>query len=722
MIRKDYYIAGMDCAEEVGALEKELAKLPGIDSTAFDVLQSRMSVHFDDDKTSEHAIKEAVAKAGLRADPWSKEHKEKRSDKGRVVAMLLSGALLLTALIFHVIIYGWRSALGQDEHGAVAWWIIVLYIVSAVAGAWFVIPRAINSAKALRPDINLLMTIAVAGALAIGEWFEAASVAFLFALSLALERWSVGRAQRAVEALMTLTPPDAKVKDPDGTERTVAVEDVKAGELVVVLPGERLPLDGTVRNGSSWVNQAPVTGESVPVGREPGNDVFAGTINGDGVLEIEVSHVASESLLAKVARLVEEARLKRSGHEQWVDKFARIYTPIVMILAVGFLLIPPLIFGQTWSASFYNALVLLVIACPCALVISTPVSIVAALAAGAKEGVLIKGGVHVESPASLAVVALDKTGTITKGELKVSNVTPMAGHDERELLEIAVALEHRSTHPLALAILNYAAELSISAQPADNLQNLPGKGAEGLVFGKSHWVGSHKFLEERGQETPEVHEQLMSLAKEGATVVVVGSESHVCGFFSLSDEVHPEASEVVAELKSLGIERVIMMTGDNRPTGEAIARAAGIDEVHAELLPEDKSALIRQLVSSTGKSVAMVGDGVNDAPAMAGATLGIAMGGKGTDVAIETSDIVLMTDNLKKLPWLVRHARRTVAIIRQNIFMSLASKALFMVLAAMGVATLWMAIMADMGVSLLAVFNALRILKTSQNSKEENLQ
>lgn len=486
MIRENYYIAGMDCAEEVGALEKELAKVPGIESTSFDVLQSKMSVSFDNAKTSDNAIKEAVARAGLRADKWSTEHREKRSDKGRMFAMLVSGILLAVAFSIHVLNFGWRHALGQDEHGELYWWIIFMYCGAAVAGAWFVIPRAVNSAKAFRPDINLLMTIAVAGALAIGEWFEAASVSFLFALSLALERWSVGRAQRAVEALMTLTPPDARIREASGQEKSVPVADVKVGEIVIVLPGERLPLDGVVQKGSSWVNQAPVTGESVPVGREPGNEVFAGTINGDGVLEVEVKNVASESLLAKVARLVEEARLKRSGHEQWVDKFARIYTPIVMILAVGFLLIPPLIFGQTWSASFYNALVLLVIACPCALVISTPVSIVAALAAGAKEGVLIKGGVHVESPASLAVVALDKTGTITKGELKVSNVTPMAGHDERELLEIAVALEHRSTHPLALAILNYAAELSISAQPADNLQNLPGKGAEGMVFGKSH--------------------------------------------------------------------------------------------------------------------------------------------------------------------------------------------------------------------------------------------
>lgn len=719
MKRQDYYIAGMDCAEEVGALEKEFTKLQGINSTAFDVLRSRMSVTFDETQTSDQVIREAVARTGMRADKWETGHTEKQSDRGRSIAMMISGALLLAALSAHIFLYGWQNAFGHDDEARLAWWIAALYSASALAGAWYVIPRAINSAKALRPDMNLLMTIAVAGAIAIGEWFEAASVSFLFAASLAMERWSVGRAQRAVEALMTLTPPDAHIKDANGQERTVAIEDVVPGDIMVVLPGERLPLDGIVRHGSSWVNQAPVTGESVPVGRGPGDEVFAGSINGDGALEIEVTRVASDSLLAKVARLVEEARMKRSGHEQWVDGFARVYTPIVMVLAIGFLVVPPLLFGQSWSTSFYNALVLLVIACPCALVISTPVSMVAALAAAAREGVLIKGGIHVESPAKLDVIALDKTGTITKGELHVTDVTAMAGHTEAEVIELAAALEQRSTHPLALAILNYAGAKGVSVTPATNLQNMPGKGAQGEVAGKLHWIGSHKLLEERGQETPEVHDKLTSIAEKGASVVVVGTEDHVCGFFSLADEHHPEAKAVIQELHDLGVRRVVMLTGDNRPTAEAIANAAGIKEYFAELLPEDKHRVITELVHSTKGAVAMVGDGVNDAPAMAGATVGIAMGGKGTDVAIETSDIVLMTDNLKKLPWLVRHARRTIAIIRQNIFMALFSKAIFVILAALGMATLWMAIAADMGVSLLAVFNALRILRDPRKSKEE---
>jgi len=718
MNRENYYIDGMDCAEEVGALEKELAKLKGIDSTAFDVLRSRMSVTYDETQTSDQAIRKAVAQAGLRADKWSSGHEEKQTDKGRVIAMAISGGLLFIAFVSQVILYGWNHALGGESDSKTSWWIVAAYVISAIAGAWFVVPRALKSARAFRPDMNLLMTVAVIGALAIGEWFEGASVAFLFAASLALERWSVGRARRAVEALMTLTPAEARIRNAEGKEYFAPVGDVGIGATIIVLPGERFPLDGKVKSGSSWVDQSPVTGESVPVSREQGDEVFAGSINGDGALEVEIARAASEGLLAKVGRMVEEARLNKSGHEKWVEGFARVYTPIVLLLAAAFLIFPPLFLGHTWSASFYNALVMLVIACPCALVISTPVSVVAALASAASHGVLIKGGVHVESPAKLSTIALDKTGTITQGRLVVADVMPMSGHNEHELVQIAAALEQRSTHPLALAILRYAAVQQVEAEPAVNLLNLPGKGAQGEVFGRMHWIGSHRFLEERGQETPDVHEQLVRVAANGSSVVIIGNDEHVCGFLSLSDQINPDARAVVAELHSLGITCVAMLTGDNRPTAEAIAREAGIDEIYPELLPEDKSKVIAELFRTSSGGVAMVGDGVNDAPAMASATVGIAMGGNGTDVAIETSDIVLMTDNLQRIPWVIRHARRTVAIIRQNIFLALASKGVFIALAAVGMATLWMAIVADMGVSLLAVFNALRLLKKTPTMKE----
>lgn len=711
MIREDYYIAGMDCAEEVGAIEKEFARLSGIESAAFDVLKARMSVTYRPEEISREEIRQAVARAGLRADKWAPGHTERRTDKGRVAAMTISGILLFVAALLHVLIYGWRQAFGLDESHEVAWWIAGLYTASAIAGAWYVVPRAVKAARALRPDMNLLMTVAVIGAVIIGEWFEAATVAFLFSFSLALERWSVSRAQRAVEALMTLTPDQARTKQPDETgDRMIPVNDISAGTIIIVLPGERIPLDGIVVRGSSWVNQAPVTGESLPVSRAANDEVFAGSINGDGALEIRVTRVASDSLLAQVARLIEEARLKRSNHERWVDSFARVYTPIVLMLAIAIFLFSPL-FGVDWSNSFYNALVLLVIACPCALVISTPVSIVAALASAARQGVLIKSGFHVETPARLRAIAFDKTGTITHGQLRVSEIKPLNGHTEAELLKIAAALEQRSTHPLARAICDHADNLNITATAAEELQNLPGEGARGIINGTTYWIGSHRFLAKQGFETPEIKKAIETLAARGATVVAVGNDRHICGFFGLSDDIHPEARQVIDDLHHLGVKRTIMMTGDNQATAESIARQAGIQEVHAELMPGDKSRIMEKLVSTTDGPVAMVGDGINDGPAMAAATVGIAMGGHGTDVAIETSDIVLVTDNLQRLPWLIRHGRRTVAIIKQNIFLALFSKAVFTVMAAFGLATLWMAIMADMGVSLIAVLNAMRILR-----------
>lgn len=711
MIREDYYIAGMDCAEEVGAIEKEFAHLSGIESVAFDVLKARMSVTYHSEEISGEEIRQAVARAGLRADKWAPGHTERRTDKGRVIAMTISGALLVTAALLHVLKYGWRQAFGLDGHHQVTWWIAGLYTASAIAGAWYVVPRAVNAARALRPDMNLLMTVAVIGAILVGEWFEAATVAFLFSFSLALERWSVGRAQRAVEALMTLTPDKARTKQPDETaERMIPVNDITAGTIIIVLPGDRIPLDGTIVRGTSWVNQAPVTGESLPVSRAASDEVFAGSINGDGALEIRVTRIASDSLLAQVARLIEEARLKRSNHQRWVDSFAQIYTPIVMMLSLAIFLFSPM-FGVDWSESFYNALVLLVIACPCALVISTPVSIVAALASAARQGVLIKSGLHVETPARLRAIALDKTGTITRGELRVSEIMPMDGHTEDELLRIAAALEQRSTHPLARAICDHAKNLNITATPAEDLQNLPGEGARGTINGTVYWIGSHRYLVKQGFETPELQAVIDNLSTSGASVVAVGNESHVCGFFGLSDDLHPEAPQVIQDLHHLGVKRTIMLTGDNQATAETIGRQAGITEVHAELMPGDKARIMEDLVATTDGPVAMVGDGINDGPAMAAASIGIAMGGQGTDVAIETSDIVLVTDNLQRLPWLIRHSRRTIAIIKQNIFVALFSKAVFTVLAAFGLATLWMAIMADMGVSLMAVFNAMRILR-----------
>jgi Cd2+/Zn2+-exporting ATPase len=415
--------------------------------------------------------------------------------------------------------------------------------------------------------------------------------------------------------------------------------------------------------------------------------------------------------------MVGEAQSRRAPSEQWVERFARIYTPTVMALAATMFLVLPLLFGGEWYDWLYRSLVLLVIACPCALVISTPVSVVAALAAAARNGVLIKGGVYVEAPAHLQAIAMDKTGTLTEGKPSVVDIVPMSGHDESELLERAAALELQANHPLAQAIVAAASERGATIPEVDEFEIVQGKGATGRIGGKSYWLGSHRFLEERGQETPAVHEQLQAMQEAGRTVVVVGNDSHVCGFITLADSLRPTAAQTVAQLREVGIKHIVMLTGDNWGTARAVADQAGIDEVFAELLPADKVNAVETLVAKYDR-VAMVGDGVNDAPAMGRASLGVAMGAAGSDAAIETADIALMSDDLAKLPWLIRHSRRALSIIRQNITFSLAVKAIFVVLTFSGFASLWAAIAADMRASLLVIFNGLRLLKTKSTPSE----
>ena len=704
-------IHGLDCVEEVALLKRELVPLVGEDKLGFDVLNGRLVVDLSSTDVPREQIMSSIEQTGLKAEPWQSEADAIQqlsfwSQHQRTILTAVSGVFGALGLITQIATSGLGET-GGDQISIVA---IGLYGVAILAGLYLVLPKAWRSAVTLRPDMNLLMSVAVVGAVLIGEWFEGATVAFLFSLSLLLESWSISRARRAVAALMDLAPPSARIRDESGKSKEVAPSEVSVGTIFIVRPGEKIPLDGTVVKGASAVNQAPITGESSPVDKETGSEVFAGTINGDGVIEVESIKPATDTTLAKIIRMVGDAQSQRSPSEQWVEKFARYYTPAVMVLALLILFVPPLLFGGVWSAWLYRALVLLVIACPCALVISTPVSIVAALAAAAKNGVLIKGGLYVETPAKLRAIAVDKTGTLTHGTPKVINVVPLNGHDEDELIERAAALESHSNHPLALAIVRYADEQKFSIPDADDFEIIQGKGARGSVNGKPYWLGSHKYLEERGQETPEVHEQLEALQDSGRSIVVVGNDQHVCGFISLADTVRQETKGILADLHAEGIEDVAMLTGDNAGTAKAIAAEVGIDSVHAELLPENKVEITEALVQKY-EFVAMVGDGVNDAPALARSSLGIAMGAVGTDAAIETADIALMSDDLSKLPWLIRHSKRTLSIIRQNIWFSLGVKLIFVVLAFAGFATLWAAIAADMGASLLVIFNSLRLLR-----------
>ncbi|MCX6545890.1 MAG: heavy metal translocating P-type ATPase [Acidobacteria bacterium] len=635
-----------------------------------------------------------------------------RRSTSRMVLTAASGLFTAVGFGLHAALAGSVSAALGSEGARLTHTVPapvqVIYALAIAAGVWRILPRAWFAIRTFRPDMNLLMTIAVIGAIAIGQWFEAATVSFLFAVSLALESWSVGRARRAVEKLMELAPDMVRLVVSGGYSDVPASQAV-VGARFAVRPGERIPLDGRVVAGTSSVNQAPITGESVPILKEPGIDVFAGTINGEGAIEVEATRPAGDSTLAHIRRLIDSAQSHRAPAEQWVERFARIYTPVVLAAATAIALTGPLVAGD-WSGWFYSALVLLVIGCPCALVISTPVSVVASLAAAAHNGVLIKGGAFVEAPATIQAIALDKTGTVTTGRPAVVAVLPDSGHTEQELLAIAAGLEMHSNHPLALAILAHAKRRDVAPAQVTDFTILPGKGATGVIDGTQYWLGSHRYLEERAQETAAIHADLERLSSAGRSVVVIGNAGHVCGMIALADTIRPATRDAISRLRALGVRHIVMLTGDNRPTAEAIATDAGILEVMAELLPEDKVRAVESLAAKYG-SVAMIGDGVNDAPAMARATLGIAMGAVGSDVAIETADIALMSDDLAKVPWVIRHSRRTLAIIRQNITLSLGVKAVFVVLTLFGAASLWAAIASDMGVSLLVIANALRLLK-----------
>lgn len=708
-------IHGLDCADEAAELRAALQSRAGVSQLSFDVLCGAMFVEHDDSLISCEELIAAVAQIWMRAETWQADHKNV-ADAGetlrrlRMWLMALSGMLLSTAFATHVVMAGWLPALGEESSQPPGI-VIALNLLATVLGVSLVVPKAWLSLRRARLDMNVLMLVAIAGAIGIGEFSEAATVAFLFALSLVLEGWSVSRARQAVEELMHLAPDTACVLRADGTEAIVPAGEVPVGTLLVIRPGERFPLDGRVMVGESTVNQAPITGESLPVLKRPGDDVFAGTINQDGAMDVVTTKRADDSTVARIIRLIDDAQRKRSPTEQWVETFARYYTPTVMGLAVAIMLLPPLLARASWGDWFYQGLVLLVIACPCALVISTPVSMVAALTSAARQGVLVKGSSYLELASHLKAIAFDKTGTLTAGRPDVTEVVALSDHDDREVLEIAAAIESRSQHPLATAIVRYAESHGVRPPPCDNFQALPGQGATASLSGHRYWIGSHRAFEPRCQETPELHDRLERLGTRGHSVVVIANDEHVCGLIALGDTVRANAKESLTALHRVGIRHLVMLTGDNASTARAVGQSVDVDDVRAELLPEDKVAAIEQLLAEHGQ-VGMIGDGVNDAPAMVRASLGIAMGTVGTGTALESADVVLMSDDLSRVAWLISHSHRTLRIIRQNIVTALGVKAAFVVLTVLGHATLWTAIAADMGVSLAVVFNALRLLRT----------
>ncbi len=713
-------VHGMDCAEEVAPLRRVLGQLlGGEERLRFDLLTGTLSVVDGEPRIAMDALLAAIASIGMRGEAWSPRMPASEAGltsgrRGRAILTIASGLSAAAGFAAHAVVGGGISAALGAEGVANAATVPVVarfcYSLAIVAGLGAVLPKAWAALRRVRPDIHLLMVIAVVGAVWIGEWFEGATVAFLFSLSLAIEAWSLGRARRAVGSLLDLTPETAHLLGDDGASEEVPCDAVPVGARIRVKPGERHPLDGVVVTGAGVVNQAPITGESIAVEKGPGDPVFAGTLNGDSAFEIRTTKLAGDTTLARIALLVGEARSQRSASERWVDRFARIYTPVVLGLALLALVLPPTLLGRGWDTSLYEALVLLVIACPCALVISTPVSIVAGLTAAARHGILVKGGEHLERAARLDAIAFDKTGTLTEGRPTVVEVVPLDGHTDGELLARAASLELSSEHPLAKAILASAAERGLKTRPAVGLRILQGKGATARVEGVELWLGSHRYLEERGEETPDVHRRLEALAVGGRSVVVVGDATHVCGLIAIADRVRPNAAGAVRALRASGIRHLVMLSGDNAATARAIGDLAEIDEVRADLLPAEKVAAVEALILRYG-TVAMVGDGVNDAPALARSSLGIAMGRGGSDVAIESADIVLVSDDLAKLPWLVAHSRRTLRVVRQNIVFSILVKLIFAVLTVIGAARMWAAIAADMGASLAVIANGLRLLR-----------
>jgi Cd2+/Zn2+-exporting ATPase len=693
-----FKIEGMDCHEEVAILQKRLGKLAGLEGISADVLQQRLTITYDAAKLNTSAIAEAVAQTGMRA--WL-EHEQPigpaPSAATRRLFVILSGVFVCIGMALEFA--------GVDRRAVVA-----AYGLAIGSGGIYSVRRALHAARSLALDINVLMLVAVAGAMVLGEWGEGASVVFLFALAQLLEARAMDRARGAISALMDLAPAEALVRDAASGELSkFPVDAIAIGHTVVVRPGEKIPLDGRVTAGESHVNQAPVTGESLPVEKRQDDEVYAGTINGRGSLDVCVTRLRGDSTLARIIELVERAQAQRAPSQTFVERFARIYTPAVLVIAALIALVPPLVMGGAWEVWIYRSLVLLVISCPCALVISTPVSVVSALAAAARKGVLIKGGARLERLADVRCVAFDKTGTLTKGELTVVDVTALDSLPPARILQLAASLETLSEHPIGAAIVAHARDQGVALTTVENFRALPGLGAEATVDGAPLLLGSHRLFDERGLCSPAIHETLDRLSGGGSTTVIVGTTRPI-GVIGVADRPRESARDTVQMLRDHGVRHVALLTGDHPAAANALNASVGADEVRAGLLPADKVQAIEELRARYG-TVAMVGDGVNDAPALAAADVGIAMGVAGSDAALETADIALMADELLKIPYALRLSRATVRNIRANIAFSIVLKAAFLVMAILGMATLWMAVLADMGASLIVIANALRLLR-----------
>ena len=707
--QKRFRISNMDCASEESEIRRAVDGIPEIEALRFDLGARVLTI-----SASQAALPEAlqaIRKAGFKPEPIEEDANIPTDTPtafatfwgvwGKLLAAL-GLALTAEAISYAFPATTWIKAVGMG-----------IALGAIFLSGFGVYGKGLAALRQGRLNINALMSVAVTGAFLIGQWPEAAMVMALYAIAEAIEARAVDRARGAIKSLLALSPEQAEVRQEDGGWLRIDVKSVALNSVVRISPGERVPLDGTVLTGQSAVDQSPLTGESLPVDKGPGDEVYAGTINQAFAIEIRVISPASDSSLSRIIKAVEEAQASRAPTQRFVDQFAAIYTPAVFALALLVAVLMPWVAGITWLEAVYKALVLLVIACPCALVISTPVTVVSGLAAGARRGILIKGGVYLEEARKIKAVALDKTGTITEGEPKlvafepIEPIAPIApGEPEQQVELLAKSLAARSDHPVSKAI---AQGLAVQAQEVEAFEAVAGRGVQGVIDGHPYILANHRWIEERGQCSAPLEARLAVHEEAGRTVTILANRDRVIALFAVADTIKPSSIEAISAMKALGVVP-IMLTGDNAATARTVGQLAGISEIRGNLLPEDKLKAIEEFQGRYGVT-AMTGDGINDAPALAKANIGFAMGAAGTHTAMEAADVVVMNDDLRRLPETIRLSKRTHVILWQNITLALGIKAVFLLMAIFDDASMWMAVFADMGASLLVVFNGLRLLK-----------
>ncbi|MBM2834862.1 MAG: ATPase [Candidatus Brocadiaceae bacterium] len=689
-------VEGMDCQDEVRIIEKKLISLVGIKDFQIYLATQGVKVVCDPSLISIQQIIKSIAETGMKAFVV-KEARPKIAwwKEKRIIALSLCGIFTLTAFVLEKV--GWKGIIT-----------LIFHSLAIIIGGYYPAKMAFNALKTLTLNIRTLMVTGAVGAVTLGLWEEAAMLVFIYLLGDILEIYTVSKSRGAIRMLMELAPKEALVRR-DGQEMVLPVEEVEISNVIIIRPGEKIPLDGKVLKGYSSVDQSPITGESIPVEKKEGDDVFAGTFNQRGVLEVMVTKLAKDTTLAKIIHSVEEAQARKSSYQRFGEKFGKYYTPAMFALAFAVAIVPPLLWGG-FSYWFYRGLVVLVVSCSCGIALSVPVAVVAAIGNAARHGVLVKGGAYLEIAEKLKAIAFDKTGTITIGKPAVTDTIPMNNQREETILQLAASIENYSEHPLGETIVNQAKERGLNLQTVDTFESLPGMGVKARIGTQEYCIGNKRLFSQFSIPIDKALVHISKLEKQGKTVVLLGSQKELLGIIAVADKVRMEAKNVIQTLKKGGIERVIMLTGDNEGTAETIAREVGVDEYYAKLLPEDKVAAVKKLKEKYSY-IAMVGDGVNDAPAMAEANAGIAMGAAGTDIAIETSDFVLMSDDLAKIPYIIKLSRRTISNIRQNIVVSLLVIAFLVPVALCG----WIGLVPGLLINeiggLIVIVNGLRLLR-----------